>query len=141
MSKIYAKYESLKKENDSIIYLFKCGIFYLFLDNDAKIMSSLLQLKLTNFTPSVMKCGFPVSSLEKYLPLLKQTGKTIQIIDTEKNIYCSPKEFVLTKEIKDFISFISLQDLNNFSIKEAYQFIDTVVSKCKDFLKEFNINE
>lgn len=141
MSKIYAKYESLKRENDSTIYLFKCGIFYLFLDNDAKTMSPLLQLKLTNFTPNVLKCGFPVSSLEKYLPLLKQTGKTIEIVDTEKNSCCSPKEFVLTKEVKNFINFLAKQDSNRLSIKEAYQFIDDIVKKSKDILEEDSIDE
>ena len=49
------------------------------------MMSQLLQLKLTNLNPTVLKCGFPVNSLEKYMPLLEQTGKTIEIIDLEKN--------------------------------------------------------
>lgn len=101
MSKLYSKYLSLKKEtNSSKIYLFKSGIFYLFIDEDAKMMSPLLQLKLTNLNPTVLKCGFPVNSLEKYMPLLEQTGKTIEIIDLEKNISSSPKKFIITKDVK-----------------------------------------
>lgn len=137
MSKLYSKYLSLKKEtNSSKIYLFKSGIFYLFIDEDAKMMSPLLQLKLTNLNPTVLKCGFPVNSLEKYMPLLEQTGKTIEIIDLEKNVSSSPKKFIITKDVKDFITYLSSQDSNNLSIKEAYQFIDDIVVKSKFLLKE-----
>ena len=137
MSKLYSKYLSLKKEtNSSKIYLFKSGIFYLFIDEDAKMMSPLLQLKLTNLNPTVLKCGFPVNSLEKYMPLLEQTGKTIEIIDLEKNVSSSPKKFIITKDVKDFITYLSSQDSNNLSVKEAYQFIDDVVVKSKFLLKE-----
>ena len=137
MSKLYSKYLSLKKEtNSSKIYLFKSGIFYLFIDEDAKMMSPLLQLKLTNLNPTVLKCGFPVNSLEKYMPLLEQTGKTIEIIDLEKNVSSSPKKFIITKDVKDFITYLSSQDSNNLSIKEAYQFIDDVVVESKFLLEE-----
>ena len=137
MSKLYSKYLSLKKEtNSSKIYLFKSGIFYLFIDEDAKMMSPLLQLKLTNLNPTVLKCGFPVNSLEKYMPLLEQTGKTIEIIDLEKNVSSSPKKFIITKDVKDFITYLSSQDSNNLSVKEAYQFIDDVVVKSKFLLEE-----
>ena len=137
MSKLYSKYLSLKKEtNSSKIYLFKSGIFFLFIDEDAKMMSQLLQLKLTNLNPTVLKCGFPVNSLEKYMPLLEQTGKTIEIIDLEKNISSSPKKFIITKDVKDFITYLSSQNSNNLSVKEAYQFIDDVVVKSKFLLKE-----
>lgn len=137
MSKLYSKYLSLKKEtNSSKIYLFKSGIFYLFIDEDAKMMSPLLQLKLINLNPTVLKCGFPVNSLEKYMPLLEQTGKTIEIIDLEKNVSSSPKKFIITKDVKDFITYLSSQDSNNLSIKEAYQFIDDVVVKSKFLLEE-----
>lgn len=100
------------------------------------MMSPLLQLKLTNLNPTVLKCGFPVNSLEKYMPLLEQTGKTIEIIDLEKNISSSPQKFVITKDVKDFIIYLSSQNTNNFSIKEAYEFIDEIVLKSKNLLKE-----
>lgn len=138
MSKLYSKYLSLKKENDSTIYLFKSGIFYLFIEDDAKTMSPLLQLKLSNLSPTVFKCGFPVTSLEKYLPLLEKLGKKIEIIDLEKNLMLPPKEFVLTQEIQNFIFYLSSQDSNTLSIKEAYRFIDEVVTQSKNFLEGIN---
>lgn len=138
MSKLYSKYLSLKKENDSTIYLFKSGIFYLFIEDDAKTMSPLLQLKLSNLSPTVFKCGFPVTSLEKYLPLLEKLGKKIEIIDLEKNLMLPPKEFVLTQEIRNFIFYLFSQDSNTLSIKEAYRFIDEVVTQSKNFLEGIN---
>ena len=46
MSRLYDTYSLLKKtdENaDNTLYLFKSGIFYIFLDNDARIATSLLK--------------------------------------------------------------------------------------------------
>ena len=136
MSKLYSKYLSLKKENDFTIYLFKSGIFYLFIEDDAKTMSPLLQLKLSNLSPTVFKCGFPVTSLEKYLPLIEKIGKKVEIVDLEKNLALPPKEFVITKELKYFILYLSSQDSNTLSIKEAYEFIDEIVTQSKKFLED-----
>lgn len=35
MSKLYDKYLELKKKDESKMYLFRCGNFYIFLDEDA----------------------------------------------------------------------------------------------------------
>ena len=135
MSKLYSKYLSLKKEtNSSKIYLFKSGIFFLFIDEDAKMMSQLLQLKPTNLNPTVLKCGFPVNSLEKYMPLLEQTGKTIEIIDLEKNSSSSPKKFTITKDVKDFITNIEEHINKNLCKLEK-------IKKIKNFLKTLKLGK
>ena len=54
MSKLYNKYLELKSKDDTYLYLFKSGMFYIFLDEDAKIVSEKLNLKLTNFNDSVL---------------------------------------------------------------------------------------
>ena len=77
MGKLYKKYISLKIENPNKIYLFKVGIFYIFLDDDARLMSSVLELKLTKFNSVIYKCGFPVNSSEKYFNLLKKYNYAI----------------------------------------------------------------
>ena len=49
MSKIYEKYLKLKSSSNyekNTLYLFKSGIFFIFIDNDAKLASNLLNLKL-----------------------------------------------------------------------------------------------
>ena len=61
MSKLYDVYSYLKKSSneDNVLYLFKSGIFLLFIDKDAIIASDILGLKLTNLTNNIVKCGFP----------------------------------------------------------------------------------
>ena len=45
MSKLYKKYKLLKENNSDKLYLFECGIFYIFIHTDAIIMSQFLILK------------------------------------------------------------------------------------------------
>ena len=71
MSKLYDTYKSLKSCDKSCIYVFKSGIFYILLDDDAKRVSLCLGLKLTKFNDEILKCGFPISAKDKYFQLLK----------------------------------------------------------------------
>ena len=50
MSKLLNTYNNLKKQNPDIIYLFKNGVFYLALEDDAKFLSNEFNLKLVNHT-------------------------------------------------------------------------------------------
>ena len=95
MSKLYQTYVALKIQDSSQLYLFKSGIFYIFIDEDAKLISSLFNLKLTNLNSMIVKCGFPTSQLEKYANLFEIANLSFKIIDTlDKTVY-SPKEFIL----------------------------------------------
>ncbi len=71
MSKIYEKYLKLKLKDKDKIYLFKSGIFYIAIDNDAKILNNKYNLKLSLLNNSVVKCGFPVSTISKYEDMFK----------------------------------------------------------------------
>lgn len=83
LSSLYKRYLSLKIENSNNFYLFESGIFYLFIDNDAKFMSNILNLKLTNLNSQIVKCGFPTSHLDKYLKILKDMNySNIQIVSS-----------------------------------------------------------
>lgn len=73
MSELYKKYMSLKMQDSEKLYLFKSGIFYIFIDEDAKLMSKKLNLKLSNLNPLILKCGFPISAFEKYIDLINKT--------------------------------------------------------------------
>ena len=89
MSKFYDNYLFLKANDansNNTLYIFKSGIFFILLDNDAKIASQILNLKLTYFTENVLKCGFPISSLEKYTNILEKTQYNFKIIDNIKNV-------------------------------------------------------
>lgn len=57
MSKLYEKYKVLKENNPEQLYLFKVGVFYIFLDEDAKMVSDALGLKCTHLNENIMKSG------------------------------------------------------------------------------------
>ena len=60
MSKLYNQYLKLKSDTKekNIIYLFKSGIFYICLDEDARKMSDIFDFKITPINEDVVKCGF-----------------------------------------------------------------------------------
>ena len=70
MGKLLGLYHDCKNKDDTKYYLFKSGLFYYFLEEDARYFSDKYGFKLTGFGDSV-KCGFPIKSLEKYLFLFQ----------------------------------------------------------------------
>ena len=80
MSKIYLKYLKLKESNNLKYYLFKSGNFYIFIDEDAKKISSITTLCLTNLNNDIVKCGFPVNSINKYISIFNNLNIDIEII-------------------------------------------------------------
>ncbi|MBD8923163.1 hypothetical protein EGR52_07040 [bacterium] len=140
MSKLYQTYVALKIQDSSQLYLFKSGIFYIFIDEDAKLISSLFNLKLTNLNSMIVKCGFPTSQLEKYANLFEIANLSFKIIDTlDKTVY-SPKEFILDAKLQLFLKKISSVRAYDLSISSAYEFIDTISKESKSLLGEYTKN-
>ena len=137
MSKLYQTYVALKVQDSTQLYLFKSGIFYIFLDDDAKLISSLFNLKLTNLNSAIMKCGFPTSHLEKYSNLFKTANLSFKIIDASDNSLYSPKDFVLNKNLKVFLEKISSVKAYDLSISAAYDFIDKISEESKLLLGDY----
>lgn len=138
MSKLYDIYSSLKSNesnSDKTLYLFKSGIFFILIDEDAKIASKILNLKITFLTENIVKCGFPISSLEKYSSLLQLTDYNFQIIDTSSNINYSLKNYSLNENIRNFLLQVSDLDTNNLSVKDAYEVLDNLKSTSANLLK------
>ena len=138
MSKLYENYLLLKKQDNSKLYLFKSGIFYLFLDDDAKIVSPILNLRLTNLNEKVLKCGFPVNNLNKYINLITSNGYEVNIIDSNNKEVYKSNDYISNENIKNFIKSISKIDTNLLSISEAYEKLDHISSKANEILKEMN---
>ena len=130
MSKMYQRYLELKKINPNQIYLF--------LADDAKKMASLLNLKLTNLNENVLKCGFPVNNLDKYLNLIKSLGYTIEIVDSVTSSPLPSKNYLLNTSVKNLIDSICLIKADELSIKEAYSLIDSLNLKAKKIKEEMN---
>lgn len=81
MSKTIDIYKKLKKEDKNKVYFFKIGIFYVALDDDAKLLADKYNFKLTNFTPDILKCGFPCTSFYKYYNEFKEDNLDFKIIE------------------------------------------------------------
>ena len=125
-------YIELKKQNSKTIYLFKSGIFFISLDKDAYSLSNIFNFKISNLTPSIVKCGFPCSSFEKYEKLFKACNLDIKIVETEKNTLFSLKDYSLEQNIAELLNSITSIDINNLSIQEAYSFLEKLQKDIKN---------
>ena len=130
MSKLLKQYEQLKKEDASCIYLFRVGIFYNILNEDAKIINEKLALKITDLGPSIFKCGFPVSQLDKYIILLNKMKIKYKIIDNLPNSNIG--EYMKNVEIKKILNKIDGLDMNNTTFQQAFNILLDLQNKIKE---------
>lgn len=139
MSKIYKKYQELKSKSgydSNTFYLFKSGLFFIFIDNDAKVMSNCLNLKLSNLNETIVKCGFPATSLQKYLNLLKGTPYKIEIVSLENNSILTSNNYISNEDLKVIIHEILQTNIDNLSISEAYEFLSDIQQKLCKIIKK-----
>ena len=118
MSKLYKMYLKLKIENSEIIYLFKSGIFYIALDNDALILSEKYNLKLTNLNSNIVKCGFPCNNFDKYYSLFLQDNINFKLVDDDTIFSFS--DYKKYKNIDNILEKISNVNIDDLSVSEAY---------------------
>ena len=137
MSKLFTLYKQLKNENSETIYLFKSGIFFIALADDAIYLSNHFNLKLTNLNTSVVKCGFPVSSVDKHIKLFSSYGIDFKLINRDLNTIYSPKDFQIDSNIQDLLNTIVSIDIDNLSISEAYNFIDNIKKKASNIYTSY----
>ena len=136
MSKLYQKYMSLKMQDSETLYLFKSGIFYIFLDEDAKLIHSKLNLKLTNLNSMVVKCGFPISKIDKYINLINEIGYSFKIIDSTTNTSYLPQDYILNNNITNLLRKISSVNADELSISETYELIEEFSKEAKNLLNQ-----
>lgn len=115
MSKIYEEYLRLKKEDNSKLYLFKSGKFYIFIGNDCDLINEYVVLKKTPFSKESYKCGFPNSSLEQYLKVFRNHKLKVEIIEN--------------REETDIIRELKNVDVNNITPIEALNLIESWKNK------------
>lgn len=139
MSKLYENYLHLKKEepdSENILYLFEAGIFFVFLDEDARKIAPILNLKLSNLSDKVVKCSFPVSSLEKYLGILQTTSYQIKIIHSDSHTSYSLNDYSIQTEIKNLLLELTTLDVNALSIRETYDVLNKLKEKSNQILNQ-----
>lgn len=76
------KYELYKLNYKKYIILFKCGNFYIALNDDAIVMNNLFKYKIIE-SANFIKSGFPISSLSKVLSILDEKQINYVIVDKE----------------------------------------------------------
>lgn len=126
MSKLLKIYNELKKKDTEKIYLFKNGIFYYMLNEDATIVSEKIGLKITNLSPEIIKCGFPTSKINKYIELFNLKNLQYEIIEnssSEKNQTDSSEQIL--KQIKNL-------DLSKTTPMECFDLIYNIQKKLKE---------
>ena len=121
MSKLIKQYEELKKRDSNKVYIFPVGIFYNILNEDARIVSNAIGLKLTNLSPEIIKCGFPISQKEKYSLLLKNNNITFEFV--------SPTSSDQKTSYLNIIKKIQNIDLNSTTCKEAFDILYNIQQK------------
>ena len=135
MSKLVNIYKNLKNKDADTIYLFKSGIFYIILDEDAKKVSPLLDLKLTKLNDTIVKCGFPVSAYNKYFNILNQTTIKFKIIDKINGLSLTFNDFTIEQSLKNLLNKINQIDTEHLSVSEAYKFIEDIQKDSRKILK------
>lgn len=137
MSKLYELYKNLKKENNQTIYLIESGIFYIALSDDAIYLSNKFSFKLTNLNNSVVKCGFPISSSEKYIKIFTNNNINFKIINSSNKLAYAPQNNIIKENIRNLLNDIISVDLDDLSVSEAYKFIEKLkesAQKLKDII-------
>lgn len=129
MGKIYNSYFKLKKENSSTLFLFKSGIFYIFLDEDAKKISELTGLKLAMYNEEIVKCGFPASALNKYTKKFDELNLAYQIIEQNFEKINSTNEYIFQNNALQIIKMIKELNLDNTSPIEALNILIKIKNK------------
>jgi DNA mismatch repair protein MutS len=125
MSKLLKQYEELKKKDPEKIYIFKVGIFYNILNEDARLVSKEIGLKLTDLSPEIIKCGFPVATLEKYTNLLAEHNIKFEVVSSQTPSYQNASYEQIVKKILNI-------DLDNTTCKEAFDILYMIQQNLKN---------
>lgn len=70
--KTYEIIERIQNNEKEKIVLIQVGIFYIAIGLDAYILHELLGLKLNGYSSGKFKVGIPVSTIQKYIEILKE---------------------------------------------------------------------
>ena len=134
MSKLYSKYLEQKALNPNILYLFKSGIFYMALNDDANRLSDALSLRVTNITDKIYKCCFPVSKSDFYFKTLESLNIDYKIIDPSQNVVLNYAEYKDNEKFNSIITNLIKLDLNKTSFQDAYIILTNTIHDLKQIL-------
>lgn len=116
------KYLEKKNIDKNKYYLFECGMFYIFIDDDAYKISKYVPFKITKLNENIVKCGFPKNSIDKYMEIFENLELDVEIINNNDRDVINDK---IIKMIKDI-------DIDNISPLKAIE----ILYKFKELLNE-----
>lgn len=119
MSKLYMEYLKKKNKDKSKCYLFKSGMFYIFIDEDAYMINKYIPLKITKLNNEVDKCGFPIKNIDKYNRLFEENNLNVELVDN-------------SDRVKDIIKIIDKIDINNINGVEAINILNNIKEKLNE---------
>ena len=123
MSKLYKSYQKLKEKNPEKIYIFKSGMFYICLEEDAKKLSETFGFKTTKLNEDTIKAGFPTSRLNYYIEQLENRKIEFEIVDEDYSKIENYEDYMNNNKLKNIVKEIKRIDLNNISFREAYEML------------------
>ena len=135
------QYVFLKMNNPNKYFVFKSGIFYIFLDEDAKLMSKILGLKLGALNADIVKCGFPEKSLDKYMSILNDFNYDVEIVNNPKPSSINYKNYFDNSKLNGLINDFLNIDIDSLSISESYNLLHKLQDNINKFKKSTCSNE
>jgi len=123
MSKLYNEYLRLKLDTSDDILLFKSGIFYIALNEDAMKLSELFNFKVTKLNEKTVKCGFPQTRLSYYSKILDEYNISFKIVDTQNSKMFTYSDFMKNVEFQGMIEKLSEIDMNSTTCLEAFNLL------------------
>lgn len=100
------------------------------MNEDAKILNEKLGLKLTSLSTEIVKCGFPISSLDKYTKKLDEMQIKYEIIQDLPN-NTNIDNYLSNIEIKKILKKINDLDMNNTTFQQAFNILLDIQNKLK----------
>lgn len=129
MSKLVKLYTKLKQENPNKLYLFKSGIFYIAIDDDALTLSELFDFKIIDLNSKSIKCGFPTNKISYYSGLLNINNIDFEIINSLETVAVQNTNQVLYENIINEILKINFDEI---SFKDAFFKLQNLQEKLKN---------
>lgn len=137
MSKLYKSYKNLKQNNPQKIYLFKSGMFYISLQEDAERLSNIFGFKITRLNEEVTKVGFPQNRLDYYSAKLNAMDNVeFEIVDSNYGQVKNYNDYLNNNKLKTITDSILKLDLDNTSFRQAYDILSDLKIKIEEVYKE-----
>lgn len=137
MSKLYNSYRRLKQNNPQKIYLFKSGMFYISLQEDAEKLSNIFGFRITKLNEEVKKVGFPINRLDYYgSKLNKMSNVEFEVVDSNYSHVENYNDYLNNSKLKNITDSILKLDLDNTTFRQAYDILTELKIKIKEVYKE-----